>query len=142
MSPVLMKGQFDFMSEQIAKKSSFQFTNPVVSRFDFHLNKNYEAADRNVALKLTMKVNTDDEGEAQKHVELNMSIGDEDSPFTISAIIGASFRWDPSLDKETVENLIQKNAVSLLIGYLRPIISQFTVQAGIEPFNLPFINLE
>lgn len=130
------------MSDQIARESSFQFTNPVVSRFDFHLNKNYEPEGKNVSLTLTMKVNTEDESNAQKYVELTMRIGDEKSPFSIIAVIGASFRWDPSLAQDVVDNLIQKNAVSLLIGYLRPVISQFTVQAGIEPFNLPFINLE
>ncbi len=131
---------------QAAKLSGFQYTNPHVSDFQFKINKEYipDNDSNSLQIKLNVKkanIKSESDGGKQQYVELNMIIGDENSPFTFNAVIGADFRWSRELDNETVDNLINKNAVSLLIGYLRPIISQFTVQAGITPLNLPFIDL-
>ncbi len=131
---------------QAAKLSSFQFTSPHVSEFNFKINKEYKSNNDQDSLPIAFNikkgnVKTESDGASQQFVELTMTIGNENSPFTFYAVIGADFRWSRELDDETVQNLINKNAVSLLIGYLRPIISQFTVQAGVTPLNLPFIDL-
>ena len=127
--------------ERNAKLSGFQFTSPYVSHFEFNLNMNYKASEDEVSLPISYSVNKESAGALQQYVELTMNIGNEKTPFTFNAVIGANFRWNPGLDDKTVKNLLDKNAVSLLIGYLRPIISQFTVQAGVAPLNLPFIDV-
>lgn len=129
------------VKDKKAKLSGFQFTSPYISHFEFNLNENYQSDSEEVSLPITYNVNKKSAGALQQYVELTMNIGNENSPFTFKAVIGANFRWNPGLDNETVKNLLDKNAVSLLIGYLRPIISQFTVQAGVAPLNLPFIDL-
>lgn len=129
------------MSEQKAKTSGFQFSSPNISHFEFNINRDYKSNGDQESLPISFNVNKESEGSFQQFVELTMNIGDSSSPFTFNAVIGADFRWSPELDEKTVQNLLNKNAVSLLIGYLRPIVSQFTVQAGVTPLNLPFIDL-
>ena len=52
----------------------------------------------------------------------------------------AEFRWPDSLNVEMVEKLLNQNAPSLLLGYLRPIISQITAASPYNAYNLPFID--
>lgn len=129
------------MTNQNAKISDFQFSDPRVTQFEFHLNKGYEAKSDQDSLPVSFQVQKNQKRETNQFIELTMKIGNEDSPFTFHAVIGADFSWKADLDDKTVEELLNKNAVSLLIGYLRPIVSQFTVQAGLTPLNIPFINL-
>ena len=124
-----------------AELSGFQFTSPNITNFKFTVNKNYDADQSNDTLPISYNVKRDGGESNQQLVSLNMTIGNEKSPFTFNATIEANFRWSADLDADSVENLLDKNAVSLLIGYLRPVISQFTVQAGMPPLNLPFIDL-
>lgn len=132
--------------DQKAKLSGFQFTSPQVSEFRFKINQSYSSDNDQDTLPISFNLNkgsvsSESSGALQQHVELKMRIGEDASPFIFYAVIGADFRWNRELDDNTVNKLINTNAVSLLIGYLRPIIAQFTVQAGMAPLNLPFIDL-
>ena len=52
----------------------------------------------------------------------------------------AEFRWPDSLNMGMIEKLLNQNAPSLLLGYLRPIISQITAASPYNAYNLPFID--
>lgn len=129
------------MSDTRAKASDFQFSNPKINHFSFDINNSYKSEDTEGEIPVVFTIKRDPIDGNQQYEELNMKIGNEASPFTIDASIGAFFRWSNELDDDEVQDLLSKNAVSLLIGYLRPIVAQFTVQAGMRPLNLPFIDL-
>ena len=42
------------------------------------------------------------------------------------AIEGANFRWNDELDDNMIDRLLNQNAPSLLLSYLRPIVAQVT----------------
>ena len=50
----------------------------------------------------------------------------DDIPFYIKAIEGANFRWNDELDDNMIDRLLNQNAPSLLLSYLRPIVAQVT----------------
>ena len=50
----------------------------------------------------------------------------DDIPFYIKAIEGAKFRWNDELDDNMIDRLLNQNAPSLLLSYLRPIVAQVT----------------
>ena len=50
----------------------------------------------------------------------------DDIPFYIEAIEGANFRWNDELDDNMIDRLLNQNAPSLLLSYLRPIVAQVT----------------
>ena len=49
----------------------------------------------------------------------------DDIPFYIKAIEGANFRWNDELDDNMIDRLLNQNAPSLLLSYLRPIASKY-----------------
>ncbi len=50
----------------------------------------------------------------------------DDIPTYIKAIEGANFRWNDELDDNMIDRLLNQNAPSLLLSYLRPIVAQVT----------------
>ena len=50
----------------------------------------------------------------------------DDIPCYIKAIEGANFRWNDELDDNMIDRLLNQNAPSLLLSYLRPIVAQVT----------------
>ena len=74
---------------------------------------------------------------------LKLTIGEESkkNPFFINAKISSDFNWDKKFSEEKVIKLLNENAISLLISYLRPMIAQFTTYAGFMPFQLPYLDV-
>ena len=125
------------------KTSEFQFSNPALSELEFYINE-YGTDGENISVALGMMVNKERISETEALVELTVEIGKKDnsSPFYIKASEGAIFRWEKgSFDNEQdIEDLLDINAPSLLIAYLRPIIANVTNASKYPAYNLPFIN--
>lgn len=128
------------------KKSSFQFRNPVLAKLEFGINEGFnknlndkQEVNINMAVQVNKKL---DMHEAE--VSLSFELGDKDdsNPFYVAAIEKADFRWDDVLDDNTVEQLLNQNAPSLLLSYLRPIIAQITAASPYDSFDIPFINFK
>lgn len=62
------------------------------------------------------------------------------SPYEIDLKIACDFIWD-DLNEEEIEFLLNQNAVTLLICYARPIISNLTGSSIFPSYNLPLYNL-
>ena len=122
------------------KESVFQFSRPVVKNVEYNVLEQYEKSKetnlhRHFHRNIVKIENTND-----AIVELTIQLGcDEKSinpPFSLMLTIGAKFSWDNSLDEEIVNNLLTKNAPSLLLGYARPIISNITSNS-VGQYDLP-----
>lgn len=127
------------------KNSRFQFENPVLKSLDFKINNVSEALDiSSVEMQNEIKVNTKRHKEKPTAiVELSVIIGTEDdsSPFYIEATIGSRFIWDEDkYDEETIDSLLKMNAPSLLLSFIRPIISNITNVSPYPAYNIPFID--
>ena len=119
-------------------ESAFQFTNPVLTELEFNSQDNQEVQ---IALSVSVQVNKS-ENKMEATVGLNFEIGTREdiSPFYIKATEKANFRWDESLTEGMVDKLLNQNAPSLLVSYLRPIIVQITAASPYGAYNIPFIN--
>lgn len=125
------------------KTSEFQFSNPALSELEFYINE-YDTEGEDISVALGMTVNKDRISETEAVVELTVEIGkkDDSAPFYIKASEGAIFRWEEGAfgnDKD-IEDLLDINAPSLLISYLRPVIANITNASKYPAYNLPFIN--
>lgn len=111
-------------------ESAFQFTNPALSALEFWINKNFNGEkDTKIQIRMNMSVKVaKKENLNEAIVELNVEIGEknDDIPFYIKAIEGANFRWNDELDDNMIDRLLNQNAPSLLLSYLRPIVAQVT----------------
>ena len=125
--------------------SKFQFSQPRLLELSYQENRGFKSDSDTVEMPIeirpTVHYNTKDTKAA---VELQMKIGDksEEAPFIISITMGAKFRWDKGgFSEEVIDNLLRKNAVSLLLSYARPIIATITSQSRFPTYDLPYIDL-
>ena len=130
------------MKNKEAVVSQFQYQTPVITSWNFIVNNDYDSLDIN---GVNMPIQYTVSKRREKYignVTLKLSIGEtnKNMPFYLETTISVMLKWDDSL-MEHVDQLLQENAVTLLLSYLRPVIAQFTSYAGLAPFNLPFLDV-
>lgn len=135
------------------KKSQIQFTKPDVTRFSIVENPRFDSdSDDGTfdSLELSHFVRRNPFHDDMAVVEIKLTNqdsfnrADKDYPnvrFRIIAKARASFRWEKQLPDDLVKNLLNQNAVALLLGELRPLISHVTRAGKNGAFDLPFIDL-
>ncbi|MDF8368324.1 hypothetical protein G9403_02265 [Weissella paramesenteroides] len=134
------------------KKSFFKFSNPDIFSFTILQNPDFDKTkqdDTFKSLELEPEIYRDPDSntanvkitltnkeffKTKNNLELNVH-----SVIDISAV--ASFKWKDGLDDGLVNELLEKNAVSLLVSYLRPYISSVTSAGENGAYYLPFIDL-
>ena len=137
--PRLDRGMEIFMN-----KSSFQFTNPILTDLEMHLNDGFDGGRTKtveIGTKLSFENNKDD-SKNRATVSLQVEVGElnDDLPFYIKLNEQAEFIWDDGISEEMLDRLLRQNAPSLLLSYVRPIIAQITNDSKYGAYNLPFFN--
>lgn len=126
------------------RTSRFQFSNPILSGFQFVINDTYNADADELSVKLGININKKRIGETEAIVELTVKIGEKDNtaPFYIEATEGANFKWEKEAfdSDDKVERFLDVNAPALLLSYLRPIVANITIASKYPAYNIPFIN--
>lgn len=127
------------------KPSNFQFTNPSLLNLDYQINKDFAPNKNTSEIEVNFSTNCNiikNEGSKEAIVELSISIGQKDNsvPFYISATEVAKFKWNDEVDNEILEILLNQNAPSLLLSYLRPLISTITSAGPVGSYNIPFMD--
>lgn len=124
------------------QKSSFQFSNPHIEKIDFRVNEIAISSDN---LPISMEVISDIDSEKNESVtKLNIIVGKLDdnnilqNSIYFDGIISASFKWDENT--KNPEKMLKVNGGAVLLSYFRPILATLTMQAGVKPLNLPFVN--
>lgn len=124
--------------------SQFQFSNPMLSSLQFHVNDTYEANDTEISMNISMDIKKERIAKREAIVELTLEIGEnnESAPFYVKAVEGATFKWEEgAFEKEQeIEKLLDVNAPALLLSYLRPIISNVTTMSKYPAYHVPFVN--
>ncbi|CEQ18981.1 protein-export chaperone SecB [Paraclostridium sordellii] len=121
------------------KESKFQFTNPKLDKLTFSNNENYKE-EKDKKLHSSIKVNKQIIDDKNAIVKLIIEIGDkEDFIFYINMEMSAKFNWK-DINENEVNSFLEVNAPALLLSYARPIIANVTMQSGLSPINLPFMN--
>ncbi len=126
------------------KTSAFQFKNPVLMELEFGINKeflNQSDNEQQISVNMEVQVHRKKE-ETEAEVSLKFRLGDKDelNPFYIIATEKADFKWKDGLKEDAVKQLLNQNAPSLLLSYLRPIIVQITAASPYNAFSIPFVN--
>lgn len=126
------------------KKSEFQFSNPYIKESVFKLNDNFKF-NNDELIKMTTDVKlyevfVNKENRCAK-TGIEVAVGEESSeyPFFINIKMEAEFMWTDTI-KMDIDELLKINAPSLLLGYVRPIVSLLTANSPYTAYHLPFIN--
>lgn len=124
------------------KESFFKFNDPFLVSLEYIDNPNFNPHEfDNIEINFNNNIRKSDEDQ-KASVIVTAEIGDKvQCPFYIKVEMCAVFYWDNCEDEELIKTLLEKNAPSLLIGYIRPIISSITSSSRFPTFNLPFVDL-
>ena len=125
------------------KQSDLQFSNPRIEKIDFRVNNNIGNSDN---IPICIEVETNATIDCQEAiVKLNLIVGEinEESGEVVTSmyfngIIVADFSWNDNI--ENAETMLKISGGTVLLSYIRPILANLTLQAGMKPLNLPFIN--
>ena len=124
------------------EQSNFQFTDPHIERIDFRIsNVKTTSHDMPISIEVKSKTNLEDK---EATVKLNLIVGeineDNDAITSIyfNGIIAADFKWDNEV--KNPDKMLEVNGGTVLLSYIRPILATLTMQAGLKPLNLPFVN--
>lgn len=131
-------------------KSFIQFTNPELTETIFLVNNNFTknvSENQNMQIEPSIDKPHDTENE-QRETSISLSVSnfkkiefDDNTPFLIRITIRANFKWyREGLSDEDEENLLKVNAASLLLSYIRPLVSQLTGMSRFNTQSIPFID--
>lgn len=127
--------------------SQFKFTAPRLLSLRYSENESFAPNLDNPSIEMPISIIPNVKNsttETNATVELTVEVGDDSNqtPFFIVLTMGAQFRWqEGAFEPDGLNNLLSKNAVSLLLSYARPIIAVVTSQSRFPTYDLPFLNL-
>lgn len=122
------------------KKSKFKFERPILKRFLFNENKNFEEKEElKIEIELEKRIEKKD-----KNGEVSIifkTVNSNEIPFFIEVEINSKFMWDDGLTEEEIKNALEINAPSLLISYVRPLVALVTGNSKYPSWNIPFLDM-
>ena len=125
-------------------ESGFQFSNPVLIKLSFELNKEFDPANsqpEKVSMNSRVSISSTEDNSAIVTLDIGIEPNGENYPYIISAAMSSEFRWSSEIsDKKLIDSLLHKNAPALLLGYLRPYIAFITAAGPAQQVNIPFMD--
>ncbi len=135
-------------------KSDFQFKEPKLAESVYIENPKYNGDFSKVkTLRLSIKYGTtepkiiDDKGTTRCIAQLTVMSAEKpgfekkSTPCYLRVTMRSQFQWNKNdFSEEQVNNLMQINAPSLLLSYIRPQVADITEKSDIPTQHIPFIN--
>ena len=127
--------------EFIMKQSNLQFTDPHIERIDFRISENTINDNLPVEIEVKNEINSN---QYEAKVSLNLTVGAVDdqknvtTAFYFDAVISADFKWNEKISD--IHKTLKISGGAVLLSYIRPVLANLTVQAGLSPLNLPFVD--
>lgn len=133
-------------------QSAFRFTNPVLVESIYMANPDYKGDMDTVGpTNFTIRVQTSqkekkDNGKMMARVSESVMTNEyvdqsDKTPFYMRVTMSAVFEWlEDEIPVNQIDALLEVNAASLLMSYIRPIVANVTEQAEIQTQHIPFID--
>lgn len=125
-------------------ESKFRFKNPELSNLEFLINDEFnedkfEGIDISGDTKIARSKNS---RTALVSFHLCLGAKNDSSPFSVDITMQSHFEWDESMDENLIDKLLKGNAPTLLLSYMRPIVSVITTNSKFHKFNIPYLDLQ
>lgn len=130
------------------KPSNFQLMGkPRITKNVFTLNKRFDFQGE-VSLEIDSDIKIEDSAETNMAsiVILNLKFFKDSDfervPFKLELEIEGTFGWDEGLEESSnqLEMLLKENSPAILYSYLRPIITDISIEANLPPLVIPLMN--
>lgn len=125
------------------EQSKFQFSNPHITKIDFRVNeKKIDSNDMPISIDVKSEVNKENK-EAVTALTLVVGEVNEENEELVTSIyfngtIAAEFKWAEEI--KNPESMLKVSGGTVLLSYIRPILATLTMQAGLKPLNIPFVD--
>ncbi|MGL4902932.1 MAG: protein-export chaperone SecB [Cetobacterium sp.] len=129
------------------KKSNFNLLKqPLIKKMDFLSNtefdQNTSKANINIDIKITNELSTtQNKAQVFLMIMLNTEKDIKDVPFILKSEILGQFSWEENATEEEISDFLNSVAPSILLSYMRPIISNIITYSGLPPYIIPFLDL-
>lgn len=124
------------------EQSNLQFTNPRIEKIDFRVcQEENVSSNMPISIEVSNEINPDCK---EAIVRLSLVVGEVDennivvTAFYFNGDIIADFKWNDEV--KNPDNMLKVSGGTVLLSYIRPILASLTMQAGMKPLNLPFVN--
>lgn len=124
------------------EQSNLQFSDPRIEKIDFRICQEEIISDD---LPISIEVETASNPLCKEAiVTLILLVGELNknneviTPFYFNGVIVANFKWNEEI--KDPDNMLKISGGTVLLSYIRPILANLTMQAGLKPLNLPFVN--
>lgn len=127
------------------KRSKFNMEDPELRSVTFKLNPDFSQSGGGINLDVSDAIDIERLDDNNAFVNYAIRVFDEDfssdKPFFIEVVYGAMFNWN-EMSENQVKSLLENNAPAILLGYIRPMVSMLSGNAGFPPLHLPLFNLQ
>ena len=76
--------------------------------------------------------------ESEAIVALSFDFNEETKPFVIHITMGTKVKWGKGVSDDIVEQILKSNVPTLLLSYIRPLVSQITNYSQFGSLEIPF----
>lgn len=129
------------------KKSNFNLLKqPLIKKMDFLSNTEFDQstnkANINIDIKITNELSTtQNKAQVFLMIMLNTEKDIKDVPFILKSEILGQFSWEENATETEISDFLNSVAPSILLSYMRPIISNIITYSGLPPYIIPFLDL-
>lgn len=123
-----------------------QFEDPTILKFEFNVNEDFDfennADDTDISTLVEMPSQDEIDFSDEIPVYLSVFVNDDNdnAPYTINMQILSLFKVSEEIPEDDVLNLLQTDGASILLSYLRPMVSMMTSASGFPAMNLPTLD--
>jgi len=131
------------MKKSEQKYLALSFKRYLVNSIDFKYNPEYTGGKANMDIDFGHSITVRNK-EAQVSIKcvLFRKAKKEEKPFHLAVQMTGIFQFQTELQDEELNNILKQHAINILLPYLRALISNITVNAGLPPVILPLINVK
>lgn len=131
------------------KESKFNLLRqPLIRKMDFLSNSEFgtDKSNSNVNIKLDIDIKIETsttQNKAQVFLTLKLNTDKEikEVPFILTSEIMGQFSWSDETEPVELTDFLNSVAPSILLSYMRPIISNIITYSGLPPYIIPFLDL-
>lgn len=123
-----------------------QFEDPTVLKFDFQVNddfdfdENVDDTDISTMVEMPNEEEIDFTDDIPVYLTVFINYENDNAPYKITTRILSLFRVSEVLPKGDALQLLQTEGASILLSYLRPIVSMMTSSSGFPAMTLPMLD--
>ncbi len=130
------------MNKSEQRYLALKFKRYLVNSIDFQYNPEYTGVKANMDIDFGHSIAVRN-NEAQVSVKcvLFRKAKKEEKPFHLAVQMTGIFQFQTEIQGDELNNILKQQAINILFPYLRALISNITVNAGLPPVILPLINI-